>query len=75
LAPLLIIVIAVAGAVFGVDAARGAIVGQIAGLVGASAAEAIQSSLKAAQETTTSVSPPSWVSRPCLSGQRRSWWS
>ena len=55
LAPLLIIVIAVAGAVFGVDAARGAIVGQIAGLVGASAAEAIQSLLKAAQETTTSV--------------------
>ena len=55
LAPLLIIVIAVAGAVFGVDAARGAIVGQIAGLVGAPAAEAIQSLLKAAQETTTSI--------------------
>jgi len=55
LAPLLIIVIAVAGAVFGVDAARGAIVGQIAGLVGAPAAEAIQALLKAAQETTTSA--------------------
>ena len=55
LAPLLIIVIAVAGALFGVDAARGAIVGQIAGVVGAPAAEAIQALLKAAQETTTSV--------------------
>ncbi len=55
LAPLLIIVIAVAGALFGVDAARGAIVVQIAGLVGAPAAEAIQSLLKAAQETTTGL--------------------
>lgn len=55
LAPLLIVVIAVAGAVFGVDAARGAIVGQIAGLVGAPAAEAIQSLLKAAQETSSSI--------------------
>ena len=55
LAPLLIIVIAVAGAVFGVEAAAGVIAGQIAGLVGAPAAEAIQSLLKAAQETTTSV--------------------
>lgn len=55
LAPLLVIVIAVAGAVFGVDAARGAIVDQLAGLVGAPAAEAIQSLLKAAQETTTSI--------------------
>lgn len=55
LAPLLIIVIAVAGAVFGEDAARGAIVGQLAGLVGAPAAEAIQTLLKAAQDTKTSV--------------------
>lgn len=55
LAPLLVIVIAVAGAVFGVEAARGAIVGQIAGLVGAPAAEAIQALLKAAQERTTSI--------------------
>jgi membrane protein len=55
LAPLLIIVIAVAGAVFGVEAARGALVGQIAGLVGAPAAEAIQALLKAAQERTTSI--------------------
>ena len=55
LAPLLIIVIAVAGAVFGFDAARGAIVGQIAGLVGAPAAEAIQALLTTAQEATTGI--------------------
>ena len=55
LAPLLIIVIALAGAVFGMDAARGAVVGQLAGLVGAPAAEAIRALLKAAQETATGV--------------------
>jgi len=55
LAPLLIIVIAVAGAVFEVDVAREAIVGQIAGLVGAPAAVAVQALLTAAQATTTSV--------------------
>ncbi len=55
LAPVLVIVIALAGAVFGADAARGAIVGQLAGMVGAPAAEAIQALLKAAEETTTGV--------------------
>jgi membrane protein len=55
LAPLLIIVIAVAGALFGAEAARGAIVEQLSGLVGASAAQAIQALLKAAQETRTGV--------------------
>ena len=42
LAPLLLIVIAVVGAVFGGDAARGQIFAQISGLVGDSAANAIQ---------------------------------
>lgn len=55
LAPLLIIVIALAGAVFGLDAARGAIVGQLAGLVGPRAAGAIQALLAAAQETSSGV--------------------
>ncbi len=55
LAPLLIIVIALAGAVFGDDAARGAIVDQLAGLVGAPAAEAIQSLLKAGRSTGTGL--------------------
>lgn len=55
LAPLLIIVIAIASAAYGEDAARGAIVAQLGGLVGVSAAEAIQGLLKGAQETTTGV--------------------
>jgi len=53
LAPLLIIVIALAGALWGANAARGAIVGQLAGMVGARAAEAIQALLSAAQQTKT----------------------
>lgn len=53
LAPLLIVLIAAAGAIFGPDAARGAIAGQLTGLVGAAAAQAIQDLLKAAQQTTT----------------------
>jgi membrane protein len=55
LAPLLIIVIALAGALWGANAARGAIVGQLAGIVGAPAAEGIQALLSAAQQTTTGV--------------------
>jgi membrane protein len=42
LAPLLLIAIAIAGAVFGEEAARGEIIGQIQGLVGDQGAEAIQ---------------------------------
>jgi membrane protein len=43
LAPLLIIVIAVAGFIFGEEAARGEIVAQIQGLIGKSGAEVVQS--------------------------------
>ncbi|HET9221962.1 MAG TPA: YihY/virulence factor BrkB family protein, partial [Roseiflexaceae bacterium] len=46
LSPLLIIVIASAGLVFGQEAARGQIVGQIQGLVGAESAHAIEDFLK-----------------------------
>lgn len=49
LAPLLVIAIAIAGAVFGEEAARGQIVGQIQGLVGQQGAEAIQAMLQNAQ--------------------------
>ena len=52
LAPLLVIVISVAGLIFGPDAVRGAIFGEINGLMGADAAIAIQDLL-------TSVSKPS----------------
>jgi membrane protein len=55
LAPLLIIVIGVAGAVFGVDAARGAIVAQLTGLVGPTAAGAIHSLLMGAQSKSSGV--------------------
>lgn len=45
LSPLLIIVIAIAGAVFGEEAVRGEIVGQIQGLVGKEGAEFIQAAI------------------------------
>ena len=48
LAPLLVVTIAVAGAVFGADAARGQIVGEIEGLVGPTAAKAIETMIEAA---------------------------
>lgn len=48
LAPVLVIVIAVAGALFGHEAAQGEIVGQIRGVVGEEAATAIQSLVQSA---------------------------
>ena len=50
LAPLLVIAIAIAGAVFGQEAARGEVVGQIQGLVGKQGAEAIQAMLQNTQQ-------------------------
>lgn len=52
LAPLLLIVIAIAGLVFGTEAARGEIFGQLTGLMGRDAAAAVEGML-------TSVSKPS----------------
>ena len=51
LAPLLVIVIAIAGAVFGRDAVQNQIVGQIGGLVGQEGAGAVEAMLKAASDT------------------------
>ena len=48
LGPLLVLCIAVAGAVFGEDAARGAIVGQLRGMMGQQSAEMIQSMIASA---------------------------
>ncbi|HEY5725555.1 MAG TPA: YhjD/YihY/BrkB family envelope integrity protein, partial [Methylomirabilota bacterium] len=48
LAPVLVIVIAVAGALFGQEAAQGEIVDQIRGLVGEEGATAIQSLIQSA---------------------------
>ena len=51
LAPLLVIVIAVAGAIFGRDAVQEQVLGQIGGLVGRDGAAAVQAMLKAASDT------------------------
>ncbi|MBE9008551.1 YihY/virulence factor BrkB family protein [Fortiea sp. LEGE XX443] len=53
IAPLLIIVIAIAGAVFGEDAARGEIVRQIQGLVGRDGAEFIEIAIRNASQPKT----------------------
>lgn len=50
LSPLLILAIAIAGAIFGEQAARGEIVGQIEGLVGQQGAQAIQTALENANQ-------------------------
>src|SRR5512134_2813813 len=50
IAPLLLIAISVAGLVFGAEAARGEIIGQLAGLIGTDSAKAIEGMLQAASE-------------------------
>jgi len=50
IAPLLIIVIAIAGMVFGHDAAQHTIVGQLGGLMGGQTAEALQSMIQSASD-------------------------
>ncbi len=55
IAPLLIIAIAVAGLVFGQEAARGEIVAQIEGLIGREGAIAVQGLLKSANEPAQSI--------------------
>lgn len=50
IAPLLVIAIAIAGAVFGQEAAQGQMIGQIQGLVGREGAEAIQMMLQNASQ-------------------------
>jgi membrane protein len=53
IAPLLIIVIAIAGAIFGEEAARGQIVGQIQGLVGIEGAKFLESAIQNANQPKT----------------------
>lgn len=55
LAPLLIIVIAVAGMVFGQEAAQGQIVAQLRGIMGEQGAVAVEGMLSAAREPTKGV--------------------
>ncbi|MDB5944324.1 MAG: YihY/virulence factor BrkB family protein [Ramlibacter sp.] len=51
LAPLLVIVIAIAGAVFGREAVTGQIVAQLSGLIGSDGAEVVQGLVSAASDT------------------------
>jgi membrane protein len=51
LAPLLIIAISIAGAVFGQEAARGAIEGQIAGAIGTEAASGLEEMIEGARQS------------------------
>ncbi|MDD8013135.1 MAG: YihY/virulence factor BrkB family protein, partial [Acidobacteriota bacterium] len=55
IAPLLLIVISVAGLVFGVEAARGEIVGQLQALTGPQGAAAVQALLKSVSQPAESV--------------------
>ena len=54
LAPILVVAIGVAGLVFGADAVRGEVVGQIEGLVGRQGAEAVQAMIQGAARPSTS---------------------
>lgn len=55
IAPLLVIVIAIAGLAFGADAARGAIMDQLGGLVGSDSAATIESMIDSANRPRTGV--------------------
>ncbi len=55
LAPLLVLIIAIAGMVFGQDAAQGAIIAQLQGIMGQDGATAVQDLLKAAREPSTGI--------------------
>src|SRR3954451_12246365 len=52
IAPLLLVVISIAGLVFGQDAARAAILGQFSGLMGKGSGDALQSMLQSAGSQT-----------------------
>ncbi len=55
LAPVLLLVIAVAGLVFGQDAAQGAVVDQLSGLMGRDTAEALQAMIRSASDRMTGL--------------------
>ena len=55
IAPLLLIVIAIAGFVFGEEAARGEIYGQLVGLLGTTGAAAVQELLESVSQRSQSV--------------------
>jgi membrane protein len=66
IAPLLVIVVAVAGAVFGEEAARGEVVKQIQGLLGRAGAEVVQMALANTQSPQSNGLVPSLISGAAL---------
>ena len=55
LAPLIVIIVSVAGLIFGADAVRGEVFGQIAGLMGAEPAKAVEDMLASVSKPSTGV--------------------
>ena len=55
IAPILVICIAIAGLVFGADAAQGAMVGQLRGMMGDQAAEAVQTMIASAGNKSSGI--------------------
>jgi membrane protein len=55
LAPLLVVIVALAGAVYGEEAARGQIVAQLTGLIGRTGATAIEDIIKQANQPTVGI--------------------
>ncbi len=66
IAPLLVIAVAVAGAVFGQEAARGEVVSQIQGLLGKAGAEVVQTALANTQTSESNGIVPSIISTLAL---------
>jgi membrane protein len=66
IAPLLVIAVAVAGAVFGQEAARGEVVAQIQGLLGKAGAEVVQTALANTQTSESNGIVPSIISTLAL---------
>ncbi len=64
IAPLLLIVISIAGLIFGVEAARGEIVGQLQGLMGQQGAAAVQGLLESVNKSGK-ASPSRWSGGFC----------
>jgi membrane protein len=55
IAPVLVIVVAIAGLAFGQEAAQGAIVNQLSGMMGQQSAEVLQSGIKSASSTSSGI--------------------
>lgn len=53
IAPLLLVIVAIAGLVFGQDAAQNGIIGQLGGLMGQQSAELLQTAIASAQNKTS----------------------